>query len=288
MAHAALQTIRQHFHPLYQVRKLSWGRRLVDLVDVPVWLRMSGIGFKVRGRLISHGLPHYINGWMEPGPSALALVIARTFEIRSFWDIGANIGFYSWLLKTEQSELEIVLYEPLPANATMIRQTLERNRLSRVTIVPAAVSDSVGRSVLFTENTGISGTLEADRSSYEALNWNDSSFEVPTLTLDSEQAHRMPPDFLKIDVEGHEASTLLGAREILETTQPFVLIECIHGGHCLGALTKSGYKIVNADRLREDDWQGATNFLALPARYAERAREILRMAEPLARKRGLG
>jgi FkbM family methyltransferase len=50
---------------------------------------------------------------------------------------------------------------------------------------------------------------------------------VDVTTLDAYFAGRSRgPDFIKIDVEGHELAVLAGGRSILETHHPLLLIEC--------------------------------------------------------------
>jgi hypothetical protein len=51
--------------------------------------------------------------------------------------------------------------------------------------------------------------------------------DVEVTTLDAFFAmHARGPDFLKIDVEGHEQALLAGAQKTLEAHRPTVLIEC--------------------------------------------------------------
>jgi hypothetical protein len=51
--------------------------------------------------------------------------------------------------------------------------------------------------------------------------------EVDVTTLDAFFADQpRGPDFVKIDVEGHELSVLQGGRGVLETYRPTLLVEC--------------------------------------------------------------
>src|SRR5271168_4752232 len=93
-------TIREKFHPLFYARKFALGRYVIRLVDRPIWMSIPEVHFKIRGRLITHGLAFAATGSQERNPEALALTCVRQLRPRSFWDVGANIGYYSWLLKS--------------------------------------------------------------------------------------------------------------------------------------------------------------------------------------------
>jgi hypothetical protein len=55
----------------------------------------------------------------------------------------------------------------------------------------------------------------------------DRSLLVDVTTLDNFfSTQDRGPDFLKIDVEGHELAVLEGARQILELHRPAILVEC--------------------------------------------------------------
>ena len=120
-----MQLLRERFHPLYYARKSAVGRFVLRLVDLPVWLSIPAISFRVRGRLVTHGLAFAAIGSQEPGSEALALVCIDRLELESFWDVGANIGYYTWLLKSASLGLGAVMFEASPANAELIRATLK-------------------------------------------------------------------------------------------------------------------------------------------------------------------
>lgn len=74
----------------------------------------------------------------------MLLAIDKLLAPRSYWCVGANIGYYGWLLKSSDPGLRVVMFEPDPANVHLIRATLRRSRLSDIVAQPSAVSDTVG------------------------------------------------------------------------------------------------------------------------------------------------
>jgi hypothetical protein len=117
---------------------------MIRLVDLPVWLSVLDVGFKVRGRLVTHGLVFAAIGSQEPGSKALALACVERLKLESFWDVGANIGYYTWLLKSASPALRAVLFEAAPANAHLVRTTLNRNKLLDVELIAAGAADCQG------------------------------------------------------------------------------------------------------------------------------------------------
>ena len=83
--------------------------------------------FQGAWRILRHGLAFGITGSQEKTSEAMMTACIRHLPLRSFWDVGANIGYYTWLMKSARPEIEAVLMEPLPANPAMIAETIRRN-----------------------------------------------------------------------------------------------------------------------------------------------------------------
>jgi FkbM family methyltransferase len=267
-----LRKIRERFHPLYYTRKSAIGRLALRLVDLPVWLSIPGVSFKVRGRLVTHGLAFAVTGSQEPGCEALALACVDRFKLKSFWDVGANIGYYTWLLKSASPELGAVLFEASSQNADFVRQTLNRNQISGVELIAAGASDSRGTGSLRVDSeAGATSTLDSDtEQTFEEQHWGVASrrVEIPLVTIDDERSRRFQIDFLKIDVEGHEAAVLCGAEQTISSDQPILFIECFHPRHaCVQHLEERGYKFVDGDRLKTQVDSQTTNYFGFPEKF---------------------
>jgi FkbM family methyltransferase len=136
---------------------------------------------------------------------------------RGSLDIGAAEGIYTYFLG--RLSLSVDAYEPNTEFYRLLRTAAPRNaRLHNI-----ALSDSDGEAILSVPIIGRRampwrGTLEnvaPDR------NW--SRVIVQTKRLD-EMGHS-DIGFIKMDVEGHEASVLRGATELIRKCAPTLLIE---------------------------------------------------------------
>jgi FkbM family methyltransferase len=277
---AVLQAIRQRFHPLHHSRKSVLGRLVLRAADRPTWISVPGVRFKVRGQRLSHGLSYGLIGSQERNPQALALACVHQLKFRSFWDVGANFGYYSWLLKSAVPDLKVVLIEPLPANAELIRATIRRNRFTDVHLIEAGASASPGAGVLRADVlSGATSSLN-DEMTFEQLHFGVAPklVTVPLVSIDSVREQHGPVDFVKIDVEGHEAAGLQGAVETIARDQPVFFIECSHPGHqCLGVLESAGYLIVDGDKLSVGSSE-SINFFCFPPRYQRSIEALLHLA----------
>ena len=170
-------------------------------------------------------------GLMEPGQSAVVLEKLHTGG--RFFDIGANVGYYTLLASRVVGEQgEVVAVEPLPRNLEMLRQHLNINRVENVDVAQAAVSDSSGKAFFSEGDSTATGMLEPR-----------GGIEVDTITLDELSNRFGDPDMIKIDVEGAEERVLARAEKTL-MRKPRILLS-IHSDalrtNCLGALRSRGY-----------------------------------------------
>ena len=87
-----VRKIRERFHPLFYARKNPLERFAIRILDRPAWLSVEGVTFKMRGRILTHGLAFGITGSQEKTSEAVMTACIRHLPLRSFWDVGANVG----------------------------------------------------------------------------------------------------------------------------------------------------------------------------------------------------
>jgi FkbM family methyltransferase len=150
------------------------------------------------------------------------------------YDIGGHYGFYTLLFASLAKNGQVHTFEPVPALADCIRQSVEASRLSHVTVHQQAIACDVGNMALRYAASDQSDDSMAFLVEYGGVNTarsqvqyaNFAEINAPVVTLDSLQIPS--PNFIKIDAEGAEAFILRGGKRLLSGIKPRMLIE-LHG-----------------------------------------------------------
>jgi FkbM family methyltransferase len=155
-------------------------------------------------------------------------------------DIGCHKGAYTyWMRRRVGPSGAVYAFEPQPRQVAYLREAFSAMSYDNVEVVPLALSGKSGQLPLYTPAKSTHfATLEPRSEERGARSENrrdctDSMFPaacsllVDVTTLDEFFTDaRRHPQFLKIDVEGHELSVLEGGRRMLELHHPTVLVEC--------------------------------------------------------------
>jgi len=175
--------------------------------------------------------------WMRVNPRTGQQVLAGTGELSvqqtivkhlrpgmTFYDLGANIGFFSLLAaRIVGNAGRVVSFEADPEIAARLRENAEHNHFMHVTVEQLAVWSKSGTVTFARIDAGKStdrgqGHVTSEHSVGELIS-------VEAVALD-EYCRTVPaPDFVKCDVEGAEIEVLRGARELLTEKRPVFLCE---------------------------------------------------------------
>ena len=245
-------------HPLHTLRKSALFRGITRRFDPVIRWRSPLLARPIYLRLIS-------NASLIADPKHQEDSIRRTFlallaDLPSsngggFWDIGANIGLYSWSCAQARPDFRVVSFEPDAKNLECLRRTSAAWNLSRHDIVPCAVAETVGRTTFFTDEISrATGSLETATATFNAKHYGavPRGIEVETVTIDHLIAQGWaPPDIIKIDVEGAELRVLRGGRRLLCEHRPILLLEMFGDrAQTFALLEEYGYECFDSDRKR--------------------------------------
>lgn len=202
------------------------------------------------------------------------------------WDIGANVGLFSFAAATAAAPGGMVV--AIEADiwlAGVLRRSLRiPNTRADIEVLPAAVGAAagVGRFAIAARSRAtnhLAGFGSSQTGGVRAVQ------AVPVLSLDQLIGPFPAPDIVKIDVEGAEVDVLTGAHHILREVAPIVICEvtATNSAAVTRLLRGSGYQLLDAtepaaDRrpLMEAAWSTlAVPMTAIPAaRPAAQAMDI--------------
>ena len=175
------------------------------------------------------------------------------------WDVGANVGFWSlYLCGITPPIAEVIAYEPDATNRRLLKHNRDVNGLRQLHIREVALSNERGRATFHCDVlTGSTGSLEGERAFTQRFYGTPTAqtqVEVPT--IDDELADgRTVPEFVKVDIEGHELGLLKGARQLLHDHRPVLLIEVTgkSTADTVALLHDAGYVLIDPRTRRRVD-----------------------------------
>lgn len=205
----------------------SFAHRLVDR-----FLRRTGLQnwpVRVRGELATgarwtlYPASAYWRGGYEPGVTR-AILSLGDLTGQVCWDLGAHYGYYSVALAMRTGPTgQVAAFEPFPANFARLERHRRMNKLDWLKVFPAAISDSPGEVEMITGGGDTENHLRYDD---EVKTADTTTIRVRTVRLDDLVASGeiRPPNFIKIDVEGHGHVALAGAAATIARHRPVMLM----------------------------------------------------------------
>lgn len=174
----------------------------------------------------------------------------------TFYDLGANIGFFTVLAaRLVGVHGRVVAFEADPEIAQRLRANKDKNAFDNVTVEEKAVWSQSGP-VQFAR-ADLAVTPERGLGHVVAATAVDTTL-ANGVSLDDYSRTAPPPDFLKCDVEGAEVEVFRGAAGLLKEKHPGIICE-MHSEQnyhfLLEEFTRLGYKCTPC---------GPNHLLALP------------------------
>ncbi|MDN7903220.1 FkbM family methyltransferase [Burkholderia diffusa] len=132
-------------------------------------------------------------------------------------DIGARHGWFSCVMsQSVGSRGHVYCYDPDPLAATHVQECITVNRFENVSFEGCALGAEAGRLSF----DGVDATLQTNG------HVGSNVITVDVKRLDDLLGSRMQPiSFIKIDVEGAEHMVFEGARDVIKSDRPIILME---------------------------------------------------------------
>jgi FkbM family methyltransferase len=189
-------------------------------------------------------------------PEVQAALVKHLRPGMTFYDVGANIGFFSMLgARLVGPSGRVIAFEADPEVAARLLGHAARNEFGWIRVEQKAVW-SEARSVFF-ERTD--PAKSPDRGlGHVVENGSGNAIRVEAVSLDEYAKSAAEPDFVKCDVEGAEGEVICGMERLLREKRPAVLCE-MHSEENKRALQAQFARLDYESRLLDEN-----HVLALP------------------------
>lgn len=174
----------------------------------------------------------YWNGLEQFEYSELFLKLIRNINV--FYDIGANIGYYSLLAAMENPKIKVVGFEPASGPLFYFQENVRINNFKNIKVEAIALSEKDGVITFYEIKNKKYKYLQhnlAGESNAGSLTEgrNFQKVEVKSTTLDKYvmRNEKEKIDLIKMDTEGTEHFILENGLKTLEEMQPIVICETL-------------------------------------------------------------
>jgi FkbM family methyltransferase len=232
--------INQQIQQLAEAIKLITHSKIIDCTDnnkgqpsqVPQTLKLdtSGANILINGlALTEHSKkrwPYFLK--IEEVQIAAFLILVKKIKPSFFFDIGANVGFYSLIAKKYFPELRCFAFEPTPETYNNLVSNLNENqKCSNADAFQIALSSKKGV-IEFGDFGDCSGKNAILTTSIHEEKDIKKKFTVKTDSLDNLYPEILGCIIIKIDTEGHEIDVIKGGVNVLTKNKVVLQVETGH------------------------------------------------------------
>jgi FkbM family methyltransferase len=203
---------------------LRWAGRRFLPTNTLIWVRIqhgpaSGLWIRVNPRTGRQA---------QTGEGEAAVQQEMVAQLRpgmTFYDLGANIGFFSLLgARLVGPSGKVISFEVDPEIAERLKENLSHNGFVQAMVEQKAVWSKDQMVSFARADKGMSpdrglGHIAPEEPGGESL------IRTEAVSLDGFVASHPAPDFIKCDVEGAEVAVFAGAERLLREKRPVVLVE---------------------------------------------------------------
>jgi FkbM family methyltransferase len=173
------------------------------------------LGLDLKYNASDSGLGVYLSLKGEYEPFTTKLFIENIGKHDVFFDVGANVGYFSIIGK--KAGAEVYSFEPDKRNLDLLKENFEINKLSP-NIQPVALGNQEGE-ISFVENDLQQGNSQVSQA--------ETANKVKITTLDNFVKNHVKPTFFKVDIEGYECEFLKGGKSFFESSRNLKMVmEC--------------------------------------------------------------
>ncbi|MCD4696322.1 MAG: FkbM family methyltransferase [Bacteroidales bacterium] len=153
-----------------------------------------------------------------------------------FFDIGANLGYYTLLAKAVNPDVKVYAFEPFPDAIKALENNIIKNKFENIKIVKTALADKMGEDILYyriNDDFPEGLQLAGNNSMVDFKDNRDQKAVIKTQTFDFfvEQNNITSLDFIKIDTETTEHLILSNGKKSLQKFRPLILCEVLPGNN---------------------------------------------------------
>ena len=189
------------------------------------------------------------------------LNLVVNFNIKTFYDVGANHGQHSILMMSQG--INCFAFEPNINCPESLISTASYNKFTNYKLIKNAVGEKSGKLYL---NFNPKETWNGKVSNKVSHIKNETSMEVSIITLDSFFLENQTPQLIKIDTEGYKINVLKGAITLIKNSRPMIIFETL-SNDILTFFKSYSYKVLNIKKNYNEvtsEIEGFQNFLACP------------------------